>query len=311
MSFPEAPLVFDNLDRDLYIERPEVEFWLRSAIHAHGGGWLLLGPPGAGKTTLLRWLEHELAKERASVAWVDAGTATDASELIELIAQATSGAGSASPASNEPHLLQARLRQLRNAPRTCVLMDNLTSGVPAFDLFGRMRDLVWASGHTFIVTGRRDDIAVLRRPPADAFFSHTYALPTPDKDMLEALALHAEASSSNRQRLVSLRPPSLRAAVRYLNSPASATAETPWRDRLTTLTPAAASVAEQMLELGRPVTPSDTELQARTGLGEIALRRYLRSLQQQGLLRVIPERTAKPGRPRLVYEPDVAQQGDS
>lgn len=310
MYFPEAPLVFDDLDRDLYVERAEVEFWLRSATHAHGGGWLLLGPPGAGKTTLLRWLEHELIKKRASVAWVDAGTATDARELIELIAQATAGEASASPANGEPHLLQARLRQLRNFPRTCVLMDNLSSGGPAFDLFGRMRDLVWASGHTFIVTGRRDDIAVLRRPPADAFFSHTYVLPTPDEDMLETLALRAKAPSSDRQRMVSLRPPSLRAAVRYLNSPASALAETPWRDRLRTLTPAAASVAEQALELGRPVTPSDTEMQARTGLGEIALRRYLRSLQKQGLLRVIPERTTKPGRPRLVYEPDIGQQGN-
>ncbi|HEX4116697.1 MAG TPA: hypothetical protein VHY18_12580 [Solirubrobacteraceae bacterium] len=63
--------------------------------------------------------------------------------------------------------------------------------------------------------------------------------------------MSAVAAIGYRERLVGLRPPSLRAAGRYLNSPANATVEAPWRDRLTTLTPAAASVAEQALELKR------------------------------------------------------------
>jgi hypothetical protein len=307
---PESPLLFDESDRDLYVRRPDIEFWLRSAAQASGGGWLLLGAPGTGKTTMLRWLEAELRREQAPIAWVDAGAITSAAELVDLIARPLHVQEDAA-SDGDTHSIQRQLRALRERPRTCVIIDNLTDQQAAFDLFGRMRDLIWGTRHNIILSGRLDDVATLRRPPADAFFSHTLQLHPPDVGILQALGENVERPLPDLQRLLSLRPPSLRAAVRYLNTPSLMDGAERWRARLSGLRPAAAGVGEQVLELGRPVTAEDDELQARTGLGSIALRRYLRSLEHDGLLRVAPERTGRPGRPVLTYETDLDYERDS
>jgi hypothetical protein len=308
MDLAEAPLLFDELDRGLYIRRAEPEFWLRSAVdRPRGGGWLLLGGPGTGKTTLLRWLKWEL-QNRVLVGWVDAGTAASIGQLLALIATALNiRIAPADDQNDDPQAIQQQLQALRGLPHACVLIDNLADHEAAFGLFGRMRDVIWASHHTFIVTGRLEDVAVLRRPPADAFFSHALRLGPPDEQMLRELGRNAGAKPEQTQRLVIAQPPSLRAAVRALNTPALMDGTERWREQLAAVRPAAAVVAEQILELDRAVSADDHELQARTGLRAIALRRYLRSLERDGLLRVIPERDGQPGRPRLLYQVDLGR----
>jgi hypothetical protein len=46
----------------------------------------------------------------------------------------------------------------------------------AYEWFGRLRDEVWALGHTWIVSARPSDAATLRTPPANAFWSTTVEL---------------------------------------------------------------------------------------------------------------------------------------
>jgi hypothetical protein len=313
MLLTESPLLLDDADRDLYIRRTEAEFWLRSATLGQGGGWLLLGAPGTGKTTLLRWLEAELRSKQAAVAWVDAGAIEGVGELVELISDPlqdnrfrTSNFDGA-PAGSQA--IQQQLRALRERPRSCVLIDNLADPQAGFDLFGRMRDLIWASGHSVVLSGLPESVAVLRRPPADAFFSHTMQLSPPDETMTRTLAERAGADAELVQRLLLARPPSVRTVIRYLNNPTLMAAAERWRETLTHTKPGAANVGEQILDLRRPVTAEDEELQARTGLGPIALRRYLRSLEREGLLRVLPEHGGRPGRPRLTYQPALEPEG--
>lgn len=310
MTLTEAPLLLDELDRDLYIRRAEAEFWLLSAAQRqHGGGWLLLGAPGTGKTTLLRWLKAEL-QNRIQVGWVDAGAVAEASELLTLIAAALNIHVAPDRRHDDPQTIQQQLQALRGSPHACVLIDNLAGHEAAFGLFGRMRDAIWTSHHSFIACGREEDVAVLRRPPADAFFSHVLRLGSPEPAVLDQLARHANADPVQTHRLLAARPPSLRAAVRALNAPETVDGTERWRQQLLTVRPAAASVAEQVLELDRAVSAEDAELQSRTGLRTIALRRYLRSLERDGLLRVMPERRGGPGRPRLLYEVDLDEERD-
>ncbi len=101
----------------------------------------------------------------------------------------------------------------------------------------------------------------------------------------------------------------MRAAVRYLNRPPQWAGEDAWRRQLSRLPTATALVAGRLLELDRPAAADDPELAERTGLGAIALRRHLRALEQAGLARrYAPRASNNPGRPRHVYEADIAEE---
>jgi hypothetical protein len=79
----------------------------------------------------------------------------------------------------------------------------------------------------------------------------------------------------------------------------------PWvwhRDRARQLGRSEEIATLELAGLGRPVSAHDTEFLDRLGWSRPYAQRILASLEGQGIVRSIPDRRDRPGRPRKLYE---------
>src|SRR4051794_4528995 len=186
MLLRERPLLADGIDADLYAPRAVGEPLLDAALADRNT--LLVGEPGSGKTTLLRWLRARLREAGRRCALVNASLAGDVPSFADLVAAALEEAWAPEsrplgpPVESDdtlPHAVRLlhEVRRLAAPEPVVVLVDGLTDGSVAHDWFGRLRDELWALGHTWVVTARPVDAGSFRAPPAHAFLSLVLEVP--------------------------------------------------------------------------------------------------------------------------------------
>jgi len=323
MRFRDRPLLVDGVDATLYVERPELERRLVEPLLA-GRNALLLGEAGAGKSTLLRKAASSLEGRGRPVVTVNAALADDAVGLLDLVRVAVDER--LGPASDENAEGAARgaegllhaVRRLRRATALAILVDGLIDADIGYDTFGRLRDELWALGHAWAVAVRPRDSGVLRTPPADAFWSTIVEIPPLDQETTERLL--ERGLSDDELRIVDRDRPIAGAHPRYVIRAAQDALEREDAvdglataggrehiERASRLGRAEAMAVAELIGLGRPMSAHDPELPQRLGWSRPYAQRILSHLEAEGVLRSIPERSDRPGRPRKLYElnPDL------
>ena len=325
MLLRERPLLADGIDADLYAPRAIGDVLLDAALADRNT--VLIGEPGSGKTTLLRWLRARLRDAGRRCAFVNASLAGDVSSLADLVADGLAEAWRPESRPLGPPFksgetlprtvrLLYEVRRLETSEPAVVLVDALTDSAVAHDWFGRLRDEVWALGHTWIVAARPVDAAAFRAPPADAFWS--LVLEVPRLTVAERDAMLERGLRSEERELVegaALPPdPTPRELVAFLRelTSRSSGASAPddlavwWRERRERAAALGQPEKRALAELeaiGRPISAHDDDLLRRLEWSRPYAQRVLARLEDAGLVRVVPERTAGQGRPRKLYEP--------
>jgi hypothetical protein len=315
MKFRDRPLLPGGIDTSLYLSRPHVEQALLHPLLS-GRNVLLLGDAGAGKTTLLRWAEWRLKTEGRRTAWVNAAIADSVETLLAEVSSALDDAGepqpdrSGEPPAESPGLLAATRKLSQHEPAV-LLVDGLLDADVGFDLFGRLRDELWSAGHAWAVAIRPRDSASLRTPPADAFWSAVIEIPPLDvvetEDLLRLGLDKAEFTKVHRDIVISGNQPRLlirevEARLDPGDQPAADAGALV--ERASALGRSEAMAITELVGLGRPVSAHDPELLDHLGWSRAYAQRILGRLEEEGLVRSIPERRGeRSGRPRKLYEP--------
>lgn len=324
MLLRERPLLADGIDADLYVPRAVGDVLLEAALADRNT--LLVGEPGSGKTTLLRWLRARLRDAGRRCAFVNASLASDVFSFADLVAD---GLEEAWPPESRPLSppfksgdalprtvrLLYEVRRLETSEPLVVLVDGLTDSAVAHDWFGRLRDELWALGHTWVVATRPVDAGAFRAPPADAFWS--LVLEVPRLSVPEREAMLERGLRSDERELVdeAALPPDptpreLVGLLRALTSRSNGSSEPGdiqawWRERRERAAALGQPEQRALAELeaiGRPVSAHDSDLLRRLEWSRPYAQRVLARLEDAGLVRVVPERTTGQGRPRKLYE---------
>jgi hypothetical protein len=270
MRFRDRPLLVDGLDADLYLERPELERRLSEPLAA-GRNVLLLGEPGSGKSTLLRKAATVLAGQDRPAVIINAAVADDPTGLLDLVDAGLDepldgrDPDEAAPRSSGQGLLRAARRLRRDEPQV-ILVDGLIDTDIGYDVFGRLRDELWALGHTSAVAVRPRDSAALRTPPADAFWSTVIEIPPLQREETERLLrlglTDDELSTLSRHGPIPGAHPrsAIRAAQDILDrsdDPASAAGGQEHLERASSLGRSEAMAVAELQGLRRPVSAHD------------------------------------------------------
>jgi hypothetical protein len=278
---------------------------------------LLLGEAGSGKTTLLRHAAGELEIAGRQVVVVNAGLAADVDGLLALVdseldTEAGDGGSVRAADGTESASLLAAVRRLRRAEPATILVDGLLDSEVAYDLFGRLRDELWELGHSWLVTTRPRDSAPLRTPPADAFWGAVVEIPL--LSVSEIAELLRRGLDEDEYRLVDdavewvITGAHPRTVIRTAQFALSGGGAKAGIDELTRRAAALGRSEElalaELIGMGHPVSAHDPELLQHLGWSRPYAQRMLSKLEDEGLLRSIPERdTDRLGRPRKLYEP--------
>ena len=163
MRFRDRPLLVDGIDADLYVPRPDLESLLLEKILAHRN-ILLVGPSGSGKSTALHKLAVDLRNAGQRAVLVNAGAGRSASDLLALVANELD----LPDLQPDPNLatpvvsLVRSVRQLAQAPASVILLDDPHHPDSAYELFGRLREELWALPHQWVVAIRAGQSPSLR-----------------------------------------------------------------------------------------------------------------------------------------------------
>lgn len=326
----KARPLFDNLgDSELFVT-PGSWNPLMQAVE-RDVNVLLIGPRGVGKTSLLRQAQKTLREHKERVAFVDANALEDVLMLTTRIRDALVGqpapisqlAGAAAetvsrdpaPIAGASRLLAGMLREIAATEPTTVLLDASSSGKALYELFGRMRDILWQQEHRWAVAIDDTDRATALKPPADAFFDVLVRLsPWSTNDLIELLMRRREKGEALSDELAigaaAAAKGSPREALRALSDalvrerdPAEQLEE---RGRLldeaSEVGRAPAMLMAELLDRGA-ASPSDEDLQATLGVTRSRLTQLFRKLLDANLAVADVERPDGPGRPRTVYRP--------
>jgi RecA/RadA recombinase len=332
MLLKGRPLYDNKADANLFITPP---IW-NAVVHGSERelNVLLVGPRGSGKTSLLHQIQYAMRDEESEGAvFVDGTAARDVVDLATRIRNALSGepspiaesaerafgvaTSSEEPIAGASRILAALLRSIGQADPALILLD--CSGAPdaVFDLFGRMRDVLWQQGHRWIVAIDDNDRSTVMKPPADAFFdvvaqiepwstadlvnllNHRYS---PAEEVDKKLVMHAAANASGSPR------EALRAMSHGILDDGDPAAFLEERgvllDRASRLGRTAGMLMAELLDRDQ-ASPSEAELQDSLGLTRARLTQLFHVLQDNGLVVGEAERSSGPGRPRTIYRPKL------
>jgi energy-coupling factor transporter ATP-binding protein EcfA2 len=309
MRFRDRPLLVDGLDAGLYLDRPELERRVVEPLLSDRNV-LLLGDAGSGKSTVLRQAASVLRSRGRDAVLVNGALARDATQLLELVDDAMPDGSDRPPQRPGSSGLLNAARRLQRPSPVAILLDGLSEAEIGYDLFGRLRDELWELGHPWGVAVRPRDSGALRSPPADAFWSDIVEICPLDHDQTERLLRLGldEEEYQTVQRCHSIagtHPRSvIREAQRLLagDPDSSASPGTELLERASAVGRSEAMAMAELQGIGRPVSAHDPELLARLGWSRSYAQRILSRLEANGLLRTMPERGDRIGRPRKLYE---------
>lgn len=313
MLLRDRPLLQDSIDASIYLPRPKLEEPLIRAVGQERNA-LLVGPPGSGKTTLLRRIEAKLDEGGARTVWINAALVDDTESLLDEVDEALRGPDPQTdppPQPRPPGLLPA-VRAVATHQTSVIIVDGLLEEDIAFDLFGRLRDELWAAGHVWLVAVTQAISATLRTPPAAAFWSKVVEIPPLGSDEVRSL-LERGLDPKERRKMKGISPPTelhLRAVIREVERILEG--DTGSDQRMGALIEEAAGIGRsesmamvELIGLGRPVSVHDDELLDRLGWSRAYTQRIFANLEAAHLVRSIPEPSKeRTGRPRKLYEPN-------
>lgn len=322
------PLYDNQADRDLFVNVPEWDRLVRAIERRLNV--LVLGRWGSGKTTLLHQIQMVLREGGENVVFVEGTGAADALELTTRIRNSLTG--ESSPAAIAGNAIEAlrgggelpagasrqlglQLGAIGEAAPSVILLDGPSAPEAVFDLFGRMRDVLWQQPHCWVVALDARHRSTVLKPPADAFFD--LVVPLGDwstNDLANLLTRRGEGELSGRL----IRAAAVgaegnpRQALRALSfgvvndqDPGVLLDE---RARLLEMAAqlgrAPAMLLAELLDRGQ-ASPSDAELQESLGVTRARLTQMFHQLRENDLVISEPERADGPGRPRTVYRPNL------
>jgi hypothetical protein len=206
------------------------------------------------------------------------------------------------------------VRHIAQAPQSVILLDDPPDAEGAYELFGRLREELWALPHQWVVAMRSDHSSALRRPPADAFFSETIEIPPFDEREIEQL-LHQGLDPDEAQRVLTNGARPLldypREVTRFARQVLEGTVEEDQhaarrRAEIALGLGRPASIALAEIEaLGAPIAAGDPSFLERMGWTRPHAARTLAKMEDADVLRSFTDATEdRPGRPRKLYEPN-------
>jgi hypothetical protein len=316
MLLRDRPLLQDRIDASIYLPRPKLEDPLLRALMQERNA-LLVGPPGSGKTTLSHKAEAELKESGRRTVWVNAALADDAETLLEEVEECLDRLDGEADEDTPPRLPQPpgllSLARAISAHRPAVIiLDGLLDEEIGFDLFGRLRDELWAAGHIWLVAVTAPVSATLRTPPAAAFWSTVAEIPPLESNEVSDL-LKRGLDSKEWHRMKGISPPSelhLRAVIREVERILEGDGGKDERmgaliEEASGIGRSEAMAMSELIGLGRPASVHDDELLDRLGWSRAYAQRIFANLEAAHLVRSIPEANKeRTGRPRKLYEPN-------
>jgi energy-coupling factor transporter ATP-binding protein EcfA2 len=315
MLLKDRPLLQDRIDAPAFLARPRLEEPLIRALE-QGRNALLVGAWGSGKTTLLRRVQARLIKNGQRTLWINAGLAGDVNGLLDQIDEEMRRLDDDEGLEEAPEPGEGLLgstRILSAHPSTAIILDGLRDEEVGFDLFGRIRDELWAAGHVWLVAVTPQDSSRLRTPPADAFWAIVVEIPPLGPAEAQEL-LQKGLSPEEREKvrpnspIAGVHPRELiREVGRILEGGGD---ESP---PIGALTEEAAKIGRseamtmtELIGLGRPASAGDEELLNRLGWSRAYTQRILSTLEAAHLVHSIPETNQeRSGRPRKLYVPNL------
>lgn len=295
MNLTGRPLLDTGPDHALFAARGD-ELSRLVDLAGRGVNVLLIGERGAGKTTMLRQLAYALRQLDPThrPAFVEGRLADTPLMFLELVRNrlgvSTPNGGVPAFETADLPAIVGSLREAVSNDRQVVLVDELAVNTVGATVFGRLRDELWQLPITWVVAVTEDDAAVLRTPPADAFFEAVVELEPlswdQQREILEArmgnegAMIAAQVDEGNTRRLLMM----ARAAKDSGTSVAQRQAELTrrWEEVKKLGRPASMLMAE--LESLGPSSASDEKLLGRLGWTRSRAVQVLRELEANGLV---------------------------
>jgi len=275
-------------------------------------------PRGAGATSLLYRLESEHAARATYLALPTAQTAVAiVDELTEQLRARGEDLRLSKPRRGPVGVLDAlddQLRHTGSAPGRpwLALVDGPVPAAAAHELFGGLRDALFALPLRWIVVAPAERVGEYLAPPADVFFEEVVHLDTfPPASMMHLLELRGvservpESRTQEVLRLGAGMPRrSLVLARRAVLEPEQSLENAGYQEgmeRRAKLSRSASALFEEMQGRG-PIAAGDEGLLQRLGWSEMRVRRALQELAEAELVSASQGRATGPGRPPTVWQ---------
>ena len=313
MRFKDGPLAQAGPDAALYVERSFEHELLEMTLN--GANILVNGSRGSGKTTSLRKLAADLRENGRHVAIVNAAPARGVSQLVELITDALElpmlppDERLVSPVVE----LVRAVRHLELAPTSTIIVLDADDIDALFELFGRLREEVWALDHQWVIEADSVQSNTLNQPPASGFFRSVFTVGELNEEEISQL-LHQGLDGNELTTVLDDAVLPIREFPREVIQFARGTIDgTLERDEEATLrrhaiaSSAGRSRYMALVEVearDAPIAADDPVLLRRLGWTRAHAARTLASMADLGLLRSFSARNPKGGRPRRMYLPN-------
>jgi energy-coupling factor transporter ATP-binding protein EcfA2 len=314
------PLRATHADAAYLVQRASDMATLASAL-SYGFNVMIVGERGSGKSTLVNMLAARLEEQDSLVVQVPGGRFDSAAGALlgitrQLVAGTSGGPENADPVPRVgADELEAAYRGLADAsgalPGPVVITVDGLAPTLVHEIFGRLRDEIWALQLQWVLTGNIEEKAILLAPPADAFFEQIItlapltgpevdgmlALRDPDGDLDPAVrTLIAERSAGNPGRALVLARQALISPDPVSEINRGSVIDQVEQD----LGEPAARLADDLARNG-PSGPSDPQLLRRIGWSRPRAYQVFQALQQAGFVEVSSERSGRAGRPVHTY----------